>query len=143
MWVSRSPSPPHPRPALGSRRVCAALQSDASAPCRYFNCSSPGVRACGLPASCCLEPQDAGASVNDQCGFGALRLPEDIAQTAVHLGGCGAPLRQWLRVQARAMGSFVVAVVLVQGAELLLAMQLLRALAVRPWARTPAKQDWG
>ena len=41
------------------------------------------------------------------------------------------------------MGSFVVAVVLVQGAELLLAMQLLRALAVRPWAQTPAKQDWG
>ncbi|XP_024409817.2 tetraspanin-10 [Desmodus rotundus] len=109
----------------------------------YFNCSSPGVRACGLPASCCLEPQDAGASVNDQCGFGALRLLEDVAQTAVHLGGCGAPLRQWLRVQARAMGSFVVAVVLVQGAELLLAMQLLRALAVRPWARTPTKQDWG
>ncbi|KAF6097927.1 tetraspanin 10 [Phyllostomus discolor] len=109
----------------------------------YFNCSSPGVQACSLPASCCLDPQEAGASVNDQCGFGALRLPEDAAQRVVHLGGCGAPLRRWLRTQARALGGFVLAVVLVQGAELLLAMQLLKALALRSGARPPAKQDWG
>ncbi|KAM5308978.1 tetraspanin-10 [Glossophaga mutica] len=109
----------------------------------YFNCSSPGVQACSLPASCCLDPQEAGASINDQCGFGALRLPEDAARRVVHLGGCGAPLQRWLRTQARALGGFVVAVVLVQGAELLLAVQLLRALAVHPRAPPPAKQVQG
>lgn len=49
----------------------------------------------------------------------------------VHLEGCGAPLRQWLRQNIRAVGGFVIAVVVVQGAELLLATQLVRALAVR------------
>lgn len=98
---------------------------------RYFNCSSPGVQACSLPASCCIDPWEDGASVNDQCGFGALRLEEDTAQRVVHLGGCGAPLRQWLRGNIRAVGGFLIAVVGVQGAELLLATQLVRALGVR------------
>ncbi|KAM7068192.1 tetraspanin-10 [Molossus nigricans] len=100
----------------------------------YFNCSSPGVQACSLPASCCIDPQEDGASVNDQCGFGALRLDEDAARTVVHLEGCGAPLRQWLRRNVRAVGGWAIAVVLVQAAELLLATQLLRALAVRKGA---------
>lgn len=120
-----------------------ALQSDKGAPCRYFNCSSPGVQACSLPASCCLDPREAGDSINDQCGFGALRLPEDTARRVVQLGGCAAPLRRWLRTQARALGGFAVAVVLVQGAELLLAVQLLKALALRPRARGPAEQARG
>lgn len=104
------------------------------APRRYFNCSSPGVQACSLPASCCIDPQEDGASVNDQCGFGALGLDEDAAQRVVHLEGCGAPLRQWLRGNIRAVGGFAIAVVVVQGAELLLATQLVRALAVRKGA---------
>ncbi|XP_054449052.1 tetraspanin-10 [Pteronotus mesoamericanus] len=102
----------------------------------YFNCSSPGAQACSLPASCCLDPREAGASINDQCGFGALRLEEDAARGAVHLEGCGVPLRRWLRGQAGALGGSAIALVLVQGAELLLATQLLRALAARQDAAT-------
>ncbi|XP_037013946.2 tetraspanin-10 isoform X1 [Artibeus jamaicensis] len=109
----------------------------------YFNCTSPGVQACSLPASCCLDPREAGASINDQCGFGVLRLPEDMAARAAHLGGCSVPLHRWLRARARALGGFAVAVVLVQGAELLMAVQLVRALADHPRAKPPAKQDWG
>lgn len=52
----------------------------------------------------------------------------------VHLEGCGPPLRQWLRGNIRAVGGFAIAVVVVQGAELLLATQLVRALAVRKGA---------
>lgn len=103
-------------------------------PRRYFNCSAPGVQACSLPASCCIDPQEDGASVNDQCGFGALGLDEAAAQRVVHLEGCGPPLRQWLRGNIRAVGGFAIAVVVVQGAELLLATQLVRALAVRKGA---------
>ncbi|XP_059853267.1 tetraspanin-10 [Delphinus delphis] len=96
----------------------------------YFNCSSPGVQACSLPASCCIDPWEDGASVNDQCGFGALGLDEDAAQRVVHLEGCSPPLLQWLRSNIWAAGGYAIVVVVVQGAELLLAIQLVRALAV-------------
>ncbi|XP_042772893.1 tetraspanin-10 [Panthera leo] len=98
----------------------------------YFNCSSPGVQACSLPASCCVHPGEDGVSVNDQCGSGALRLDEDAARRVVHLEGCGPPLRRWLRRNVRAAGAYAIVVVAVQGVELLLANQLARALAVRP-----------
>ncbi|ELK12250.1 Tetraspanin-10 [Pteropus alecto] len=112
-------------------RCCGAASYQDWQQNLYFNCSSPGVQACSLPASCCIDPQEDGASVNDQCGFSALGLDEDAAQRVVHLEGCGGPLRQWLRENIRAVGGFVIAVVVVQGAELLLATQLVRALAVR------------
>ncbi|XP_059524292.1 tetraspanin-10 [Myotis daubentonii] len=100
----------------------------------YFNCSAPGVQACSLPASCCLDPREDGASVNDQCGFGALGLEEDAARGLVHVQGCGAPLRRWLRGTVRAAGGLAIAAALVQGAELLVAAHLLRALAGRKGA---------
>ncbi|XP_074176428.1 tetraspanin-10 isoform X2 [Rhinolophus sinicus] len=101
---------------------------------RYFNCSSPGIQACSLPASCCIDPREDGASINDQCGSGALGLDEDAAQRVVHLEGCGTPLREWLRRNMRAVGGLAIAVVVVQGAELLLATRLVRALTVRKGA---------
>nr|XP_014719708.1 tetraspanin-10 [Equus asinus] len=100
----------------------------------FFNCSSPGVQACSLPASCCINPWEDGASVNDQCGFGVLGLDEDAAQRVVHLEGCSPPLRQWLRGNIPVVGSCLITVVVVQGAELLLATQLLRVLAGRKGA---------
>ncbi|NXH44012.1 TSN10 protein, partial [Dicaeum eximium] len=40
----------------------------------YFNCSAPGARACGVPASCCRAPLQGGSVPNAHCGFGALAL---------------------------------------------------------------------
>ncbi|NXR60134.1 TSN10 protein, partial [Rhadina sibilatrix] len=40
----------------------------------YFNCSAPGVQACGVPASCCQDPLESGSVPNAQCGFGVLGL---------------------------------------------------------------------
>ncbi|XP_045425649.1 tetraspanin-10 isoform X1 [Lemur catta] len=96
----------------------------------YFNCSSPGVQACSLPASCCIDPQEDGASINDQCGFGALGLDVDAAGRVVHLEGCGPPLRRWLRGQIPAVGTTMIVATGVQGAELLLTTWLIQALAV-------------
>ncbi|XP_038402001.1 tetraspanin-10 [Canis lupus baileyi] len=97
----------------------------------HFNCSSPGAQACSLPASCCIRPREDAAAVSDPCGLGALGLDEEAAQRVVHLQGCGPLLRGWLRRSLRATGVYAIAVVAVQGAELLLAAGLLRALAVR------------
>lgn len=99
-------------------------------PCRYFNCSSPGVQACSLPASCCINPQEGGALVNTQCGFGVLHLDQNAAGQVVHLQGCWPVLQQWLRGNMQTIGGCVITVVTIQGAELLLAACLLRALAV-------------
>lgn len=132
--------------------MCAGLQGCGSAPhpdaqvCPYrdFNCSSPGGEACSLPASCCIHPGGDAASVNKQCGSGALRLDEDAARAVVHLQGCGPPLRRWLRGTVRAAGAYMILVVAVQGAELLLANQLVKALAVRrAVAGTPELQGRG
>lgn len=118
--------------SVGSPILGPALHTDAlPLPRRYFNCSAPGVQACSLPASCCLDPREDGASVNEQCGFGALGLGEDAARGLVHVQGCGAPLRRWLRGTVRAAGGLAIAAALVQGAELLAAAHLLRALAGR------------
>uniref|UniRef100_A0A2K6TYF0 Tetraspanin-10 n=1 Tax=Saimiri boliviensis boliviensis TaxID=39432 RepID=A0A2K6TYF0_SAIBB len=113
----------------------------------YFNCSSPGVQACSLPASCCIDPREDGASVNDQCGFGVLGLDVDAARRVVYLEGCGPPLQQWLSAHLAAAGGYAIAVVLLQGAELLLAARLLRALAARrgaaPGPGAPREGDTG
>lgn len=52
----------------------------------------------------------------------------------VHLEGCGPPLLQWLRSNIRTVGCYAIVVVLVQGVELLLAIQLVRALTVHKGA---------
>ncbi len=43
---------------------------------RYFNCSAPGVQACGVPPSCCIDPLENGTVWNTQCGVGAQQLDE-------------------------------------------------------------------
>uniref|UniRef100_A0A8C5DLV8 Tetraspanin-10 n=1 Tax=Gouania willdenowi TaxID=441366 RepID=A0A8C5DLV8_GOUWI len=42
----------------------------------YYNCSAPGVLACGVPATCCVDPLENGTVWNSQCGVGALMLDE-------------------------------------------------------------------
>ncbi|XP_025715776.1 tetraspanin-10 [Callorhinus ursinus] len=127
----------HPRPAPREDQVQLGLQCCGVSSYRdwtwnlYFNCSSPGVQACSLPASCCINPGEDGAAVNHPCGFGALGLDEGAAQRRVHLQGCGPPLRGWLHRNVRAVGACTIVAVVVQGVELLMAAQLVRAVAVR------------
>ncbi|MEJ1288610.1 tetraspanin 10 [Cricetulus griseus] len=97
----------------------------------YFNCSSPGVQACSLPASCCINPQEEGALVNTQCGFGVLHLDQAAAGQIVYLQGCWPVLQQWLRGSIQTIGGCAIAVVMIQGTELLVAACLLRALAAQ------------
>ncbi|RMB95244.1 hypothetical protein DUI87_28231 [Hirundo rustica rustica] len=91
----------------------------------YFNCSAPGARACGVPASCCRDPLQAGSVPNAQCGFGVLGLGAAAAGAAVHAGGCGAALGAWLRAQAGAIAAGAAALVLVEAVGALLALRVL------------------
>ncbi|KAM6377234.1 LOW QUALITY PROTEIN: tetraspanin-10 [Pluvialis apricaria] len=96
----------------------------------YFNCSAPGVQACSVPASCCLDPLQNGTVTNTQCAFGVLQLGDVAASTIVHLGGCVAQLSAWFRDQAGVASQPVRAVlVLVEAAGVLMALKMLRDIA--------------
>ncbi|NXE93729.1 TSN10 protein, partial [Menura novaehollandiae] len=92
----------------------------------YFNCSAPGVQACGVPASCCQDPLENGSVPNVQCGFGVLGLGAAAAGAVVHPGGCGAALGVWLRGQAGAIATGAAALVLVEAVGALMALRVLR-----------------
>ncbi|NWV26672.1 TSN10 protein, partial [Origma solitaria] len=92
----------------------------------YFNCSAPGVQACGVPASCCQDPLENGSVPNAQCGFGVLGLGAAAAGAMVHTQGCGAALGVWLRGQAGAIAAGATALVLVEAVGALMALRVLR-----------------
>ncbi|NXY81363.1 TSN10 protein, partial [Alcedo cyanopectus] len=91
----------------------------------YFNCSAPGAQACGVPASCCLDPWQNGTLLNTQCGFGTLRLGAVAAGAVVHLGGCVEQLGAWLRGQAGGIVAGVAVLLLVEATGVLMALKVL------------------
>ncbi|XP_036613516.1 tetraspanin-10 isoform X2 [Trichosurus vulpecula] len=97
----------------------------------YFNCSSPGVQACGLPASCCINPWENGTIINSQCGFGALHLDETTAQNIVHSEGCSPRLRQWLGRNSWVIRDCILVITVIEGLEFLLVTKLVRDIKVR------------
>ncbi|NXP03701.1 TSN10 protein, partial [Thinocorus orbignyianus] len=100
----------------------------------YFNCSAPGVQACSVPASCCLDPWQNGTVTNTQCAFGVLRLGDVAASTVVHLGGCVAELSAWLRGQAGGIATTAAVLVLVEATGVLMALKVLRDITpIRVW----------
>ncbi|NWS74469.1 TSN10 protein, partial [Crotophaga sulcirostris] len=95
----------------------------------YFNCSAPGVQACSVPASCCLDPWQNGTVTNTQCAFGVLRLGDLAASSIVHLGGCVAQLSTWLHGQAGGILAGATVLVLVEAAAALMALKILGDIA--------------
>lgn len=71
---------------------------------RYFNCSSPGVQACGVPPSCCVDPLENGTVWNSQCGIGAQKLDEFSAQSVIFLGGCVGSVSRWINLHSELIG---------------------------------------
>ncbi|NXL53265.1 TSN10 protein, partial [Podilymbus podiceps] len=95
----------------------------------YFNCSAPGVQACSVPPSCCLDPRQNGTLANAQCAFGALRLGDAAAGSVVHLGGCVAQLSAWLHGQAGGIAAGAAVLVLVEAVGALMALKILGDIA--------------
>lgn len=72
----------------------------------YFNCSSPGVDACGVPYSCC-RPQPKSVFQNTQCGNAVLR---NSVRSNVHSEGCLGKGKQWFSDKMVAIAGSIVAV---------------------------------
>lgn len=58
----------------------------------YFNCSSPGVDACGVPYSCC-KPDNQSVILNTQCGNGARR--KGYVPSNIYTDGCVEAGDKW------------------------------------------------
>ncbi|CAL8288547.1 unnamed protein product [Boreogadus saida] len=91
----------------------------------YYNCSAPGVLACGVPATCCVAPLENGTVWNSQCGVGAQALDVFSAQSAVFLGGCLGATARWVERHSAAIGAAGVVVLGVQILTLSAAARLL------------------
>ncbi|KAM4717347.1 tetraspanin-10 [Anableps anableps] len=80
----------------------------------YYNCSAPGVLACGVPATCCVDPLENGTVWNSQCGVGAQLMDEFTAQSVIFLGGCLGGISRWIEQHEGMIGTVGVIVVGVQ-----------------------------
>lgn len=87
------------------------------------------MQACGVPASCCLNPLENGTILNSQCGFGTLGMEEFAVQSAIYLGGCVPQLNRWLNSHAGAIGFSAVVLIVIEIGSLFLAMRLLAGIA--------------
>nr|XP_057905784.1 tetraspanin-10 [Doryrhamphus excisus] len=94
----------------------------------YYNCSAPGVLACGVPATCCLYPRGNGTVWNSQCGLGAQRLTEFSAQSVIFLGGCLGEMSRWMQQHQGLIGTVVGVILGVQILTVLVTIRLQKRL---------------
>ncbi|XP_061829410.1 tetraspanin-10 [Nerophis lumbriciformis] len=80
----------------------------------YYNCSAPGILACGVPATCCLDPMENGTVWNSQCGLDAQTLDEFSAQSVIFLGGCIGGMSRWVQQHEGLIWTVIVVVLVVQ-----------------------------
>lgn len=66
--------------------------------------------ACGVPATCCVDPLQNGTVWNSQCGVGAQTLDEFTAQTVVYLGGCLGGMSRWIEQHQTLIGTIGIVV---------------------------------
>ncbi|XP_067283558.1 tetraspanin-10, partial [Pseudorasbora parva] len=98
----------------------------------YLNCSAPGVQACGVPPSCCVDPLENGTVWNTQCGVGAQQLDEFSAQSVIFLGGCLGSISRWIEHNG---GVIVTVVIILLGVQILTLFITARLLQKIRWTR--------
>ncbi|KAM4534661.1 tetraspanin-10 [Fundulus diaphanus] len=94
----------------------------------YYNCSAPGVLACGVPPTCCVDPLENGTVWNSQCGVGAQLLDEFSAQSVIFLGGCLGGISRWIEQHEGLIGTVGVVVVGVQILAVFITTRLLESI---------------
>ncbi|XP_018526998.1 LOW QUALITY PROTEIN: tetraspanin-10-like [Lates calcarifer] len=94
----------------------------------YYNCSAPGVLACGVPATCCVDPLENGTVWNSQCGVGVQQLDEFTAQSVIFLGGCLGGISRWIEQHEGLIGTVSIVVLGVQIVILFITTRLLESI---------------
>lgn len=81
----------------------------------YFNCSSPGAEACGVPFSCCV-PDPTASIQNMQCGYKARVQSEGapLPPSVIYPKGCIDKGDDWFKHYIIPIAGSVVAVAVIQ-----------------------------
>ena len=77
----------------------------------YFNCSSPGVEACGVPRTCCKTEEDR---VNSQCGYGVGRMDSFEREERIYTTGCLTTVVDWFKNNLITIGIVSFSILLLQ-----------------------------
>ncbi|KAK7113385.1 tetraspanin-17-like [Littorina saxatilis] len=79
----------------------------------YFNCTSPGVEACGVPFSCCKHTDEV--MVNRHCGYDMMKLSHDYDRNIqIYTTGCIPAGEKWLESNLIPVAGVAVGVALLQ-----------------------------
>uniref|UniRef100_A0A7N6AE31 Tetraspanin-10 n=1 Tax=Anabas testudineus TaxID=64144 RepID=A0A7N6AE31_ANATE len=103
----------------------------------YYNCSAPGVLACGVPATCCVDPLENGTVWNSQCGVRAQLLDEFTAQSVIFLGGCLGGISRWIEQHENLIGTVCIVILGVQLLTLFITTRLLDSIQWRKFSCFP------
>lgn len=87
----------------------------------YFNCSSPGAEACGVPRTCCKTEEDR---INSQCGFGVGKMDIVEREKRIYTTGCLTIAVDWFKGNLIAIGITSFGILLLQIIAIWLAMSL-------------------
>lgn len=77
----------------------------------YFNCSSPGVEACGVPKTCCKTEEDR---TNNQCGYGVGRMDSFERGEKIYTTGCLTTVVDWFKNNLITIGIVSFGILLLQ-----------------------------
>ncbi|KAL8565750.1 hypothetical protein ACOMHN_058385 [Nucella lapillus] len=79
----------------------------------YFNCTSPGVEACGVPFSCCKHTDEI--MVNRHCGYDMMKLTHDYDRNIqIYTSGCIPAGEKWLESNLIPVAGVAVGIALLQ-----------------------------
>ncbi|KAL5018493.1 hypothetical protein ScPMuIL_004215 [Solemya velum] len=79
----------------------------------YFNCTSPGREACGVPFSCC-RPTDE-VIVNRHCGYDMMKSGNEIyRETVIYTKGCIPSGESWLETNLIPVAAVAVGIAVLQ-----------------------------
>ncbi|XP_038078014.1 tetraspanin-14-like [Patiria miniata] len=87
----------------------------------YFNCSSPGREACGVPYSCCID-----WNMNFQCGLDIRTKTKYEIYSTIHIHGCVDSFVLWMKDNILLLGLLVFASLFLQIFTLFLSHWLIR-----------------
>lgn len=87
----------------------------------YFNCSSPGAEACGVPRTCCKTEEDR---INSQCGYEVGKMDAFEREKRIYTTGCLTTAVEWFKSNLIAIGIASFGVLLLQIITIWLAVTL-------------------
>lgn len=87
----------------------------------YFNCSSPGAEACGVPRTCCKTSEDR---INSQCGFGVGKMEYAERESRIYTVGCLTTAVDWIENNLITIGCVSFGILVLQFVTIWLAISL-------------------